>query len=182
MARHIALLRGINVGGHKKVQMARLRELMERLGHRDVRTYVQSGNVVFTGPDEPPEAVAAGLEAQLAAELGFEVSVLVRSRDELAEIVRANPLRDVATEPARHHVIFLSAEVAPERLAGIEAADFAPDAFLLRGREIHLWTPDGVGDSRLAKALTDKRLGVTATARNWRTVERLLALADEASG
>ncbi|MBA2476644.1 MAG: DUF1697 domain-containing protein [Actinobacteria bacterium] len=179
MARQIALLRGINVGGHKKVQMARLRELMERLGYRDVRTYVQSGNVVFTGPDRPTAEVADELEGQLAATFGFDVSVVVRSRDELADVVRANPLREVATEPSRHLVLFLAGPVDPERIAGLGADDFEPEAFHVRGREVFLWAPGGVRDSRVAKALCEQRLGVTATARNWRTVERLLALADE---
>ncbi|MCW2953269.1 MAG: hypothetical protein JWQ48_2439 [Conexibacter sp.] len=179
MARQIALLRGINVGGHKKVPMARLRELLGELGYGDVRTYVQSGNVVLTGPDQPPEEFERTLERQLEEGFGFAVSVLVRSREQLAAVVAANPLGEVATEPARHHVLFLSGEPAAERLDAIDAAAFAPDAFVHRGREIYLWTPDGVRDSRLAKALSDARLGVTATARNWRTVEQLLALADE---
>ncbi len=181
MRRQIALLRGINVGGHKKVKMARLRELMEELGYRDVRTYVQSGNVVFSGPDEHPARLARKLETQLAATFGFEVSVVVRSRDELAEIIAANPLRDVATDPARHLVIFLAADVDPARVAGVDPADFAPEAFHVRDREVYLWAPEGLRDSRLHKALAEKRLGVSATARNWRTVERLLALADEAA-
>ncbi|MGI8593382.1 MAG: DUF1697 domain-containing protein [Solirubrobacteraceae bacterium] len=181
MARQIALLRGINVGGHKKVGMARLRELMDELGYRDVRTYVQSGNVVFTGPDRPPDQVARRLEGELAATFGFEVSVVVRSREELAQVVAANPLRDVATDPAKHLVLFLAAELDADRLGGIEPADVSPEAFHVDvgGREIYLWAPEGVRDSRLVKALSEKRLGVAATARNWRTVERLLALAEE---
>ena len=181
MARQIALLRGINVGGHKKVEMARLRELMETLGYRDVRTHVQSGNVVFTGPDRSPAQVARRLEGELAATFGFEVSVMVRSREELAAVVAANPLRDVATDPAKHLVLFLAAALDAERVAGVEPADFAPEAFHVAegGREIHLWAPDGLRDSRLVKALSEKRLGLAATARNWRTVEKLLAIADE---
>jgi len=179
MARQIALLRGVNLGGQKRVQMARLRELVQQLDYRDVTTYVQSGNVVFTGPDEPSEAVAEKLEAQIAASLGFEVPVVVRSREELAEVVRANPMRDIATVPARYHVIFLKDAVRPERLTHIEPAEFDPDRFHMHGREVYLWTPEGLGTSRLARALTDKRLGQIATARNWKTVERLLAIADE---
>ena len=179
MARQIALLRGINVGGHKKVPMARLRELMGELGYGGVRTYVQSGNVAFTAPDRPAEETARVLEQQLEVAFGFEIAVVIRSRDQLAAVAEANPLREVVTDPARYHVLFLSEEVAPERLDDLEPADFAPDILLLRGRELYLWTPEGMHDSRLAKALTPKRLGVVATARNWRTVEKLLALADE---
>lgn len=177
MTRQIALLRGINVGGHKRVAMARLREMMQTLGYEDVRTYVQSGNVVFSGPEQAPAEVARRLSERVAATFGFEVAVVVRTRDELVEVVQANPLRGVATEPSRHHVIFLSAEVDPERVADLDPDGYAPDAFRLRGSEIYLWTPGGIRDSRLAKALSEKRLGVTATARNFKTVEKLLALA-----
>lgn len=179
-ARQIALLRGINVGGHKKVPMARLRELVEALGYRDVRTYVQSGNVVFTAPHGPVPALERRLEQELGATFGFDVSVVVRSRDELAEVVRANPLRDVATEPSRHIVLFFAEDVDRERVAGLDVADFAPETFHLGRREVYIWAPDGLRDSRLAKALSEKRLGGVATGRNWRTVEKLLALADAA--
>ncbi|MBA2579800.1 MAG: DUF1697 domain-containing protein [Thermoleophilaceae bacterium] len=180
MARLIALLRGINVGGHKKVEMARLRELMGTLGYRDVRTYVQSGNVVFTGPEVPPIEVAQRLEERIAATFGFDVSVMVRSREELADVIAANPLRDVATDPSRHLVVFRDDEVDLTGAATVDPADFAPEAFHVRGREIYLWAPDGVRDSPVVKALSEKRLGGTATARNWRTLEKLLVLAYEA--
>src|SRR3989442_3526921 len=102
MARQIALLRGVNVGGNKRVEMARLRALLEELGYRDVRTYVNSGNVVFSGPRRSEEH----LEAEIAQTFGFEVPVVLRTRDELADVVQANPLRDVASDPAKHLVAF----------------------------------------------------------------------------
>jgi uncharacterized protein (DUF1697 family) len=179
VARQIALLRGINVGGRKKVPMARLRELMAELGYEDVRTYVQSGNVVFTGPEASPDTVARRLEQALEEAFGFDVAVVVRSRDELAAVVRTDPLGDRATDPAKYLVSFLADAVDADRLADLDADEFAPEAFRLEGRELYLWLPDGVHSSRLAKALSDERLGTTATARNWRTVEKLLALADE---
>jgi uncharacterized protein (DUF1697 family) len=181
MARWIALLRGINVGGHAKVPMARLRELFEELGHTDVRTYVQSGNVVFTGPDRSDEEVATEIENALEAEFGFRPTVLVRSRDEIAAVVDANPFGGVADNPSRYLVHFLAGEIAPERLAEVGENDFAPEAFELRGRELYIWVPQGMRDSPLVKALSEKRLGVTATSRNWRTVTKLLELADETS-
>jgi uncharacterized protein (DUF1697 family) len=180
MARQIALLRGVNVGGHRKVPMAELRALMEELGYEDVRTYVQSGNVVFTGPDETPEQAARRIEQGIEAAFGLAgVIVMVRSRDELAGVAAANPLAGVATDPSRYLVSFLDAEVDADRIAALEAGDFAPEAFAVRGREIYVWAPKGLSDSRLVKAVSEKKLGVTATVRNWRTVEKLLALADE---
>jgi uncharacterized protein (DUF1697 family) len=169
--RQLALLRGVNVGGNKRVEMARLRELMEELGYRDVRTYVNSGNVVFTGPSRSEQQ----LETAIAKTFGFEVPVVLRSRDELADIVQANPLREVANDAAKYLVVFCGAEAA----TNLDPKDFAPETFRVRGREIYLWAPGGIGTSELAKRLATKPLGAKSTARNWRTVEKLLALADE---
>lgn len=179
MTRWIALLRGVNVGGHRKVPMARLREVVADLGHRDVATYVQSGNVVFTGPDDGPAEVAAGLEEGLAGAFGFEVQVVLRTRDELAGVVGGDPLRDVATDPAKHLVVFLAREIGADRLAGLDPDDIAPEVLRVSGREIHLWCPGGLGRSPVGAALTERRLGVLFTARNWRTVQALLAMADK---
>jgi uncharacterized protein (DUF1697 family) len=170
--RQIALLRGINVGGTKMVEMARLRALLEELGYHDVRTYVNSGNAVFSGPRRSEK----NLEAAIAKTFGFDVPVVLRSRDELADIVKANPLGDVATDPAKYLVVFCAADASPD----LDPADFAPETFLVRGREVYLWTPSGIRDSPLAKLLATKPLGGKSTARNWRTVEKLLALADDA--
>jgi uncharacterized protein (DUF1697 family) len=170
MPRQIALLRGINVGGHKKVEMAKLRALMEELGYRDVRTYVQSGNVVFSGRRRSPQH----LESALADAFGFEVPVVLRTRDELAAIIRAHPLRKLANDPAKLVVVFCDAKAA----VSLDPDAFAPETFVVRGREIFLWLPDGLGPSPLAKELAAKPRGRTSTARNWRTVEKLLELAD----
>jgi uncharacterized protein (DUF1697 family) len=170
--RQIALLRGVNVGGNKKVEMARLRALMEQLGYRHVRTHLNSGNVVFSGPRRSEKH----LEAAIAEAFGFEVPVVLRSRDELAAIVEANPLRDLATDPARHLVVFCADEASTD----LDPMDFAPDTFTILGREVYLWAPGGISTSELAKRLAVKSLGAKSTARNWRTVEKLLAIADEA--
>jgi uncharacterized protein (DUF1697 family) len=169
--RQIALLRGVNVGGNKKVEMARLHKLVEELGYENVRTYVNSGNVVFSGQRRSEQH----LEAAIAKAFGFEVPVVLRSRDELADVVRANPLRDVATDPAKHLVVFCSAEASTD----LDPTAFAPETFHVRGREVYLWAPGGIGTSPLAKVLATKSLGAKSTARNWRTVEKLLAIADE---
>jgi uncharacterized protein (DUF1697 family) len=183
VARRIALLRGINVGGGKKVPMAQLRELFEQLGHDAVRTYVQSGNVVFTAadPDATPAQLAAPIEQAIEEQFGFPVAVTIRTRDELAAVIDADPFAGVADHPSRYHVLFLAQEGDPRRLEEVDAAAFEPERFALRGRELYLWTPEGIGRSKLAQQLSERRLGVAATARNWRTVTTLLALADEAT-
>jgi uncharacterized protein (DUF1697 family) len=176
MARQIALLRGVNVGGSRRVPMAELRELLTGLGHEDVATYLQSGNVVLTS-DLAPERLERELETAIVEGMGVDPLVVVRTRDELADVVDGNPLGEVA-EPRRFQVSFLSAAPDPEVVRALEAADVAPERVAVRGREIYAWHPDGVQSSPLAKLLTDRKLGVTATARNWNTVTKLLELAD----
>ena len=115
MPRQIALLRGINLGARKRVAMGELRDLLESLGYEDVQTYLQSGNVVLTS-EQPEERLAREVGRQVAAKLGVESKIVVRSRDELAEVVARNPLDDVANDPKRYQVSFLSAEPDPERV------------------------------------------------------------------
>jgi uncharacterized protein (DUF1697 family) len=108
-----------------------------------------------------------------------ESRVIVRTRDELAAVVELNPLGDIADDPKRYTVNFLSGEPDPSGVREIEAADLAPERFAAHGRELYSWHPDGIQRSPLVKLITDRRLGVAATARNWNTVTKLLALADE---
>ncbi|TMK95892.1 MAG: DUF1697 domain-containing protein [Actinobacteria bacterium] len=177
MTRRIALLRGINLGSRRRVEMAALRDVLAGLGYRDVRTFLQSGNVVFTSRASPGR-LQRDLEKQLAAELGIDVQVLVRTRDELADVVERNPLGDVAHNPSRYLVSFLSAKLAAKLVRDLATVDVTPEQFVVSGREIYAWHPDGVQRSRLGKLLSEERLGVAATARNWNTVTKLLALAD----
>jgi uncharacterized protein (DUF1697 family) len=180
MARLVALLRGINVGGHKKVPMAQLREVLEGAGFADVKTYVQSGNVVLTAPPRrSPAKVGREIEAAIEREFGFDVAVVMRTRDEIAALVEDDPLGEVADHPARRIVVFLAEDLDRSRLDDLSSEDFAPEAFLLRDREIVMWAPNGQADSVLVKTLTERRTGVVGTARNWRTVQKLMAMADE---
>lgn len=178
--RAIALLRGINVGGAKKVPMAQLRALCERqLGWSDVTTYVQSGNVVFSAPDgSAPRALADALEQAIVEEFGFDSLVTVRTRDELAEIVSANPLGATVAEGRFFHVNFLSEAPDPDAVARLVPDDPSPEAYALIGRELYLKTPEGLSRSLLARVLVERPLRVRVTSRNWRTVATLLELAD----
>jgi len=178
MPRQIALLRGVNLGPRNRVRMADLRAALSHLGLADVRTHLQSGNAVFTS-----RASAARLERDiarcLADELGVAVPVVVRTRDELADVIARDPFGDVVDDPKRYQVSFLSG--VPDRavVEALHAADVAPERVVADGREIYAWHANGIQRSPLAKLLEDRRLGVTATARNWNTVTALLALADE---
>jgi uncharacterized protein (DUF1697 family) len=180
MPRHIALLRGINVGGHKKVPMADLRKALEAAGFQDVKTYVQSGNVALSAAEKSPAKVGRAVEQAIEEAFGFDVAVVVRSRAEIAALVEDDPLGDVATNPTYRVVVFLAEKLDRSRLADVDPDAFSPEAFELRDREIVMWAPEGQRDSRIVKTLTEKRTGVVGTARNWRTVEKLLAMADDA--
>jgi uncharacterized protein (DUF1697 family) len=176
--RQIALLRGINLGARNRVSMPELRELLSGLGHEDVKTLLQSGNVVLTS-DETGEALEQALEAAITEELGVESRVVVRTARELAGVVKRNPLADVADDPKRYQVSFLSAKPEAAVVKALDAADVAPEQLVVSGREIYAWHPEGIQRSPLARLLTDQQLGVTATARNWSTVTKLLELARE---
>ncbi len=178
MARQIALLRGINLGKHRRIAMGDLRELLTELGYEDVRTHLQSGNVVLAS-DRSNEALARELEREIAAQLGVGPLVVVRTRDELAAVVARDPFGDEAPDPKRYLVTFLSARPDPAVVRETERRDFGPERVHFSGREVYSWHPGGLQRSKLAAALTDKKLGVVATNRNWSTVTKLLALADQ---
>jgi uncharacterized protein (DUF1697 family) len=175
-ARRIALLRSVNLGRSRRVSMAELRELLDDHGYAGVRTHQQSGNVVLTS-DAPPKRLERELAALIEAELGLkEARVAVRTRDELADVIARNPLAEVADDPRRLQVSFFSSPPGAGVIARLEEATAEPERFAVSGREIYAWHPNGINDSPLAKALGHPRLG--ATARNWNTVTKLLALAD----
>ena len=189
MATHVALLRGINLGGRNKVAMADLREVVTGLGHADVSTYIQSGNVLFSaGPHADTAdtaALAAALAAAITANLGVSAPVVVVSRDELAAVVAANPFPAEA-DPKRVHAVLLSAALGADAAAKIDealarsTAKGGRDELAIVGRTLYLHTPDGFGNSELAAAVlrivTSPRAGVTGTARNWATMTKLLDL------
>jgi uncharacterized protein (DUF1697 family) len=180
MARQIVLLRGINLGARNRIAMAELRDMLTDAGFDDVRTYLQSGNVVLSSRASP-EKVRTKVERLIEDRFGLDIDVVVRTRDELAEIVERNPLGNVATDPKRYQVSFLDGELELEALAKLEAAAVEPERLVAAGRVLYAWHPDGIGRSTLGSRLAGRDVGVTATARNWTTVTKLLALADELS-
>lgn len=178
MTRYVALLRGINVGTAKQVSMADLTNLVAGLGHTDVKTHLRSGNVLLSGKNTSAAKLAVQLTAAIHDEFSMSVSVVVRTRKELAAVVAANPLGKVATDPSRSVVAFLSGPPDPAGLAALLAVDVAPEQIVADGLELYLWCPNGQADGAATKALTKAKLKVTVTARNWRTVTKLLELAD----
>jgi uncharacterized protein (DUF1697 family) len=176
--RQVLLLRGVNLGPARRVPMAALRELLNESGYEEVRTYVQSGNVVVSSKQRPRK-LESEVGRLISERFGFEVEVVARTRDELAAVLKRNPLRGVVTNPKRYQVSFLSAplsEAVGKRLHGLVAGS---EALAIDDREVYAWHPEGVARSKLSKALGGKALGVTATSRNWTTVETLLQMADD---
>jgi len=172
----ILLLRGINIGPTKRIAMPELRKLLTGAGFEDVQTYVQSGNVVLTSSVSASK-LGAECEKLIAERFGFDVDVIVRSRDELAEVVRLNPLADVADNPKRYQVSFCDGEPDAAAVVQIAAAAAPTEKLVAVGRELYAWHPDGVGRSKMWTKLAGKTLGVRATARNWTTVTTLLEMA-----
>jgi uncharacterized protein (DUF1697 family) len=176
--RYAALLRGINVGGTKKLPMAELRFLLADLGHDAVRTHLQSGQAVFTSGHGDEESLSAELADAIERRFGFAVDVIVRDHAYLRAVVEACPFPAAELEPKQLHVTYFSAPVDAGRFAEIDPAAYLPEEFRLGDRALYLYAPDGLGRSKLAEALAKPRVnkGLIATSRNWNTVRKLVEL------
>ncbi|MEV5342435.1 DUF1697 domain-containing protein [Streptomyces sp. NPDC052676] len=178
MTTYAALLRGINVGGSRKIPMADLRSLMEGLGHDGVRTYLQSGQAAFTTGHGDEDSLAAELTRAIEQRYGFTVDVIVRDHAYLKAIADACPFPAADLEPKQLHVTYFSAPVDEDRFAEIDREAHLPEEFRLGDRALYLYAPNGLGRSKLAEALSRPRLtkGLIATTRNWNTVLKLVEL------
>lgn len=174
--RHLALMRGINVAGKKRVSMEALVRLFEAAGCTRVETYIQSGNVVFDAPKKVLPGLAARVEAALQKELGLSVPVVLRSGDALAAAVKANPFLAQGASPEVLHLVFLADPPSPASVKALDPARSLPDRFVVKGQDVYLHCPNGYGRSKLTNAWFDSKLGTVSTVRNWRTVLELLAL------
>lgn len=173
MPTYVALLRGINLAGKRRVAMADLRAWLADLGYTEVRTLLQSGNAVFR-TTKRPATVQRELEARLAESAGFAIDCVVLTVDELRAVIDADPLGDVADNGSRYLVSFLRAAPRPP---GFAADAFAPELFHLGERAVYFWVPDGIQNSKVLAAFPAKK-GEVATVRNWNTVTKLLAMAE----
>ncbi|MCX5371686.1 DUF1697 domain-containing protein [Streptomyces sp. NBC_00015] len=175
---YAALLRGINVGGSRKVPMAELRTLLEGLGLDDVRTYLQSGQAVFSSAHGDEERLAAELAAAIEKHFGFAVGVIVRDHAYLKAVADACPFPAAELEAKQLHATYFSTPVEAERYAGIDQAAHLPEEFRLGDRVLYLYAPEGLGRSKLAEQLSKPRVnkGLIATTRNWNTVVKLVEM------
>ncbi len=172
----VALLRGINVGKAKRVAMADLRALVAELGFGDVKTLLNSGNVVYTAPGVPPDEAGARIEAALLAKTGVSSRIIVLTGEEVAEAIDVNPLGEVTENPSRFLVAVLRGPAERSRLEPLLSEDWGTDAFALGRRVAYMWCKDGVLESRLPEALA-RAVGDAATTRNWATMLKLRAIA-----
>src|SRR2546427_8340743 len=171
MQAYVALLRGINVAGHARVSMEELRKRFESQGLEKIRTYIQSGNVVFKHKIVNVSGLVEKIEKGIKAVFGLDVRVIVRTREEMSRIIEDIPFR--AQEQDKAHVTFLSADPEDFPTNEIEAVKDRLEKFLVSGCEVYLYCPNGYGKSKLSNSFFEKKLKVSATTRNWRTVNVL---------
>ena len=176
MSLAVALLRGVNVGGHARLSMAELRSALSNQGFDGVQTYLQSGNVVLDPGRRLLQELPTALETAIADKFGLEVRVIVRAKDDLAAVAAAHPFRDDDSDHSRLHVVFLETAPAACKVADLDPDRSPPDRFEVKGREIYLCYPNGQGRSKLGLAYFERVLSVAGTARNWNTITKLLEM------
>jgi uncharacterized protein (DUF1697 family) len=171
---YVSLLRGINVGGHKRIKMDQLRKSLETLGFEQVKTYIQSGNIVFRTEKASPKVLSSKIQEKILTDFGFPVSVVCRTAQELKAAVENNPFsKERGINLEKLHVMFLSATPTPAALKTLAGLTAAPEQSCCSGKEIYFYLPNGAGESILMKHPLDRILSVITTTRNWRTVNQV---------
>lgn len=178
MTTFICLLRGVNVGGNKMLKMDALKALCGSLGLKAVKTYLNSGNVVFRSDESDRAVLMRRIEEGIRKKTGLEVKVILRTTSELRKVIAANPLSPDDRNPKGLLVAFLGGEIAKEAKSLLMNLKIASEELHFGNRELYIYFPDGIADSKLSNALTEKKLGVNVTARNWNTVNALLGMAE----
>jgi uncharacterized protein (DUF1697 family) len=175
-ATFLALLRGVNVGGKNKLPMKDLAGLFTAAGCDDVRTFIQSGNVIFKATLTLAARLPAAIAERIAERYGYRTPVVLRTATELADVVANNPFLKQGAAEDTLHVLFLASLPTSDLINALDPGRSPPDAFIVQGREVYLHLPDGVARSKLTNAYFDAKLATTSTGRNWRTVTKLLEL------
>jgi uncharacterized protein (DUF1697 family) len=173
---YLALLRGINVGGKNKLLMHDLVKMFSGLGCEDVRTYIQSGNVIFRAPSALSAGIPGLIAAQIAKSFGYRTPVVLRTAGQLGEVIRNNPFLESGAAEQTLHALFLADLPSPHLVGELDPHRSTPDAFIVRGREVYLHLPNGVARSKLTNDYFDSKLATTSTGRNWRTVIKLFEM------
>jgi len=182
VGRHVALLRGINLGPTRSLPMKALAELCTAAGCADVRTYIQSGNVVFSATATVAARFPDALAAAILKKFKMEVPVVTRTAEEVAEVARRNPFLKRGIDPDWLHVVFLARVPTAEQVGSLDPARSPGDEFVVVGRDIYLHLPNGMARTKLTNQYLDSRLKTVSTARNWRTVLKLLEMVRSTEG
>jgi uncharacterized protein (DUF1697 family) len=176
----IAMLRAVNVAGHQKISMEALKALCVSMGLRDVRTYIQSGNIVFREKREGPGKIAVELEKKIEGEFGFRPAVIVRTAGEMRKVIADNPFAGRSgIEPNRLLVVFMGSEPTQKARDLVLGLDCAPEEMHIVGREIYIYYPNGMARPKIPLARLEKMLQCSSTGRNLNTVNKLVAMAEE---
>jgi uncharacterized protein (DUF1697 family) len=181
MAVGISLLRGVNMTGHNKIKMTDLISLYRKLGFKDAETYIQSGNVIFSFDDNLHiQNIASEIESKILKKFRFTIPVLLRTTEEIKKVISANPFYNVKDfDPAKLSVIFLYEEPSNVQVEKVKYIDYPPDKFKIIGKEIFIYCPNGFGKTKLYTNFFENKMKVTGTARNWKTINTLLQIADK---
>ncbi|MGH2488036.1 MAG: DUF1697 domain-containing protein [Candidatus Limnocylindria bacterium] len=182
MDAHVAFLRGINLAGKNRLPMKDLSGLFTDAGCADVRTHIQSGNVVFRAPPGLARRIPDLIQKAISNQFGISVPVVTRSAAELRKVAQANPYLARDKDTSALHVAFLAAKPTSTQIKALDPDRSPPDEFIVRGRDVFLRLPNGVGKTRLTNAYLDSKLGTTSTLRNWRTVLKLVEMAEDGQG
>ena len=173
--RYLVMPRGINVGTRNRVPMAELRSKLTGEGYWDVATVLQSGNVIVSTDQDRPDEIAGAVGRLLRDEFDVDVACVVRTANQVRGVLERNPLQQVVSDPSRYLVTFLSQKPDPEAAQALLGEDHSPETIAIEGAEAYVWAPDGVKAMTLSYAYLEKRFGVVATARNWNTLQKIVA-------
>lgn len=180
METYITLLRGVNMTGHNLIKMTGLVNLLRQIGYIDAETYIQSGNIVFTCHNDSRDDVSLVIRKAIFAEFNLDIGVITRTLDEMTKIVSANPfIEESDFDQSKMAVIFLEQNPSDAQVSKVADIDYPPDKFHINGSEIYIYCPSGFGQTKLYTNFFEAKMKVTGTARNWRTLTRLLEIAEK---
>jgi uncharacterized protein (DUF1697 family) len=179
MQTFISLLRGVNMAGHNKIKMTDLSSLYKKIGFKDAETFIQSGNVVFSNPENLSEAdLTAKIEEAISKKFKYNIPVIIRTTEELREIISLNPfVNEENFNPEKLAVIFLYEKPSEAQIEKVKNVNFPPDKFMIAGKEIFIYCPNGFGKSKIYTGFFENKMKVSGTGRNWNTINALLKIA-----